>query len=270
MSGLATIAQGRRGELRRAHETSLNSYVGGKFCKEANEIVYDVELCRLREERWKSFGSKAPTRTYTGECGPDCRPTCVTLLLDLEKIDLGSDLTCQEEEFCQCEFQKNIPCPQHNEDVLFSQYPKCYLEEADCLGPTIYDDKVAFITSQANQNIQLDQCTRVPADERYCRFQDWPLVTPLDMTCKEEDSTCFNDPSKIYFEYCNIIEEELCDDCKDDKCQKRCSKVRSLSNIELDCCSPCCTSYNYRLWHLFHLDGQPLLFLHRFHIRLWG
>jgi hypothetical protein len=111
-------------------------------------------------------------------------------------------------------------------------YPKCYLEKADCLGPTVYDDVVAFTKLLAGANHpDMCHCTCIPDnDDTYCRFQDWPMVRPMgDPSCSHE---CFDPPRKVFWEFCNIVEEDpdcdtdnTNDECRDGKCGKKCKKI---------------------------------------------
>ena len=116
---------------------------------------------------------------------------------------------------------------------MHDTYPKCYLEQADCLGPTVYDDVTAFTKSILGSNHpNMCHCSCLPeGDDTYCRFQDWPMVRPMnDHSC---DGTCFdNKPTKVFWEFCNIVEEDpSCDQsnknekCNDKKCGKRCKKT---------------------------------------------
>ena len=54
--------------------------------------------------------------------------------------------------------------------------------------------------------------------------KDWKVVTPTeDFTCADD---CMLSRSKIYFEYCNIVEEDPnCDQCESRKCGKKCKKT---------------------------------------------
>lgn len=212
-------------------------YVGGPFCRESgNTNEKEMETCRRKDQEWSTLLSENDDITFhrrdlTGICGPDCRPSCVTLLLDLDKLDYEEDLVCKADELCQCEFKKSRECQAVELEGLFDMYPKCYLEEADCLGPTVYDDTVHFtqrLGVLAGLELPpMDRCTSIPDGELYCRFQDWKMIHPLtEYTCTDED--CVNPESKIYFEYCNIVyEDPTCDnDCDGNKkCGKKCKKI---------------------------------------------
>jgi hypothetical protein len=204
------------------------------FCRDpGNSDVNPLETCKWKDDTWKDLSSSSDVtfhnRDLTGECGPDCRPSCVTLLLDLDKLKYEEELTCRADELCQCKFSKANECQESELDALFTEHPKCYLEEADCLGPTVYDDTIVYgqrLAVLAGFDFpEMQRCASIPDNELYCRFRDWKVVHPItDYTCTGED--CVNPDSKIYFEYCNIVEEDpSCDDCKDDKCGKKCKKI---------------------------------------------
>jgi hypothetical protein len=193
-----------------------------------------LETCKSKDQAWSGISSSNGDLTFhqrhlTGECGPDCRPSCVTLLLDLDKLNYQEELKCQADQLCQCQFNKSNECQGNKLDALFTEHPKCYLEDADCLGPTVYDDNVHYTQRLAVladiELPEMERCGSIPDNELYCRFRDWKVVHPItDYTCNDEN--CINPDSKIYFEYCNIIEEDpACDNCNDDKCGKKCKKI---------------------------------------------
>ena len=215
-------------------------WVGGKFCVEPNDKGYlDQVYCKQKTDYWKELVEAPGTditfhqRDMSGECGPDCRPSCITLMLDLDKFDYATDLTCQTDQLCQCEFEKcSDDCTQQQKDLLFEEHPKCYLEHADCLGATVYDDTATFVEQMLESGTapSLDKCSCIPDNELYYRFQDWKMIKPIkEFTCTHN---CVNKDRKIYWEYCNIIEEDTkCDqedtknECVDNKCGKNCNRV---------------------------------------------
>jgi hypothetical protein len=221
-------------------------WVGGKFCVEPrddHDHDHDghlpKEFCKQKTEYWKEL-VEAPgsditfhQREMSAECGPDCRPSCITLMLDLDKFDYAKDLTCETDKLCHCEFEKcSDECTQQEKDLLFDAHPKCYLEHADCLGATVYDDKVTFVEQLLDSKSAppLDKCSCIPDNELYNRFQDWNMVKPIkEFTCNHN---CVDTERKVYWEYCNIIEEDTkCDqedtknECVDSKCGKNCNRV---------------------------------------------
>lgn len=189
------------------HDHSLN------YCKESSDI-------------WATLKHNATfyKRPFTGECGPNCRPSCITLMLDVDRVQ--SELTCDKDQLHECEATKCDECQGWYKSMLFDEHPKCFLEETRCLGPTLYENYAKYAEQKlSNFNIdmpaqfELEQCTSIPDGDLYCRFKDFPLVTPMEKeACTDGD--CFNDPNKIYFEWCNVVEEEQkeCDEvCENDK-----------------------------------------------------
>lgn len=170
------------------------------------------------------------------ECGPQCRPSCVTLMLDLEKLAYESQVTCTEGELCHCAHSSHpsSKCSSGRLEALFDHHPKCYLEDADCLGPTLYDNKVKRaidLQPSIDQFTSLQQCDSLPDEDLYCRFQDWKVINPIEKErCRDGSFPDCIDESKIYWEYCNIVEEDpACDrdeECRDgDRCGRRCPKI---------------------------------------------
>lgn len=192
----------------------------------------EIISCKLDDDTWTELTSdqEIPVngRTYSSECGPHCRPSCITLMLDLEKLQYETDLICEEDKLCQCETSKcsNQECSLNEYQSMWDTHPKCYLEETNCLGPTVYDDYVALAEESCGTEIpELKHCTSIPNNnDLYCRFQDFPMVTPMESQCNNNPD-CFDD-SKIYFEYCNVVEEDPnCDQCDNKNCGKQCKKV---------------------------------------------
>ena len=239
------VAAGTGGATNNKQKESASSqatfdpfWAGGPFCTYPNDKAdVDVTTCRQSSSKFQQLSTDKDVTFYdrnlTGECGPQCRPSCVTLMLDLDKLDLVNDLKCKADELCQCEFEKCHECDEAALSFLHWEHPKCFLEEADCLGATVFDDVVA-IYETATVNLDLpsqEHCTSIPDGDLYCRFQDWKLITPIeDFTC---DGDCVKRDRKIYWEYCNIVEEEDCDRtkskddvlCLDEKCGTNCRKA---------------------------------------------
>ena len=213
-------------------------WIGGPFCTQAkNSQNKDLERCKQKTDTWNDIISSGEDITFhrrhlTGECGPNCRPSCVTLMLDLDKLDYREDLTCEADNLCLCEFEKCSKCTDEDQS-----HPKCHLEHADCLGATVYDDTVSYTEYLLSVQPEIslpkqDKCTSIPDDDLYCRFQDWKIVKPIEDFNNCKDEWCVESPRKIYWEYCNIVEEDPnCDqkdinnDCKDKKCGKACEKI---------------------------------------------
>ena len=210
-----------------------------QFCKtnaNTKDGAPEIGSCKLNDDTWVELTADQDIsvnyRTYSNECGPHCRPSCITLMLDLQELQYDTDLICEEDKLCQCETSKcNHECNAQQLQNLWDDYPKCYLEETDCLGPTVYDDYVAYAEKSCGTEIpELKHCTSIPENhDLYCRFQDFPLVTPL-----ESQNSCNHncvDDSKIYFEYCNVVEEDPnCEPCENNNnnnknCGKQCKKV---------------------------------------------
>jgi hypothetical protein len=70
-----------------------------------------------------------------------------------------------------------------------------------------------------NQTTDLPRCQNIPNSLH--RFQDWPVITPIQTSCQEE---CFDDHI-LYFEYCHVMYEEYCDDCTTERCGQNCGKI---------------------------------------------
>ena len=90
-------------------------FVGGQYCKAPNgHQNQDLKHCRLETQRWKELSQMNDitfhSRHLSGECGDTCRPSCVTLMLDLEALSYANDITCKEDEFCYCEHEKCRDC----------------------------------------------------------------------------------------------------------------------------------------------------------------
>lgn len=175
----------------------------------------------------RTIGSYTPQ--WTGECGPHCRPACLTLLLDLDRLDYARQLKCRSNQLCHCHFEPcnngRGHCTGPDKDRLFRNYPKCYLEDATCIGPTAFDDTVAMMGQKAEE-LRISHCTTIPEGELYDRFRDWHLVTPIHTSCQDGDS-CFHGDRKIYFEYCNVVEEDpSCLSCNHRRhCPRDCAKT---------------------------------------------
>jgi len=211
----------------------VSAFVGGAFCRQASlgDAKTTPDSCKQSDNTWDEIvGQNKPTfyqREFSGVCGPHCRPSCVTLMLDLDKLR-HDDLICDEKRMCQCQFTKRDECRNRNLDALYHRFPKCYLEETDCLGPTVYDDVVAYtekLSTRAGLALpKMDHCASILSEDRLCRFKDWKVVTPTeDFTCADD---CISSKSKIYFEYCNVVEEDpTCDQCKGKNCGAKCKKI---------------------------------------------
>lgn len=196
----------------------------------------EIASCKLDDDTWSEITSDQDIavndQRYSNECGPHCRPSCITLLLDVEKLQYDTDLICEEEKLCQCGTSKcsNQECDEQEYQSMWGKHPKCYLEETDCLGPTVYDDYVALAEESCGTEIpELKHCTSIPENnDLYCRFQDFPIVTPMESqgTCNNNNiQDCFDD-TKIYFEYCNVVQEDPnCDQCNNKNCGKQCEKI---------------------------------------------
>ena len=149
-------------------------------------------------------------------------------MLDLDKLDYDKDLKCEVDELCQCEFSKCSECDSEKEIILFEDHPKCYLEQADCLGATVYDDTAAVVELTLNDPSlpALEHCTSIPDEDLYCRFQDWKMVGPMEIDCDPQKEPCFDKERRIFFEYCHIAEEDpSCQECTEDRCAKDCPKT---------------------------------------------
>jgi len=207
------------------------------FCRDAvtSEPKQTVNVCKESQEEWESITiDKKPSfyhRQLTEECGPTCRPSCITLMLDLAMLDLVRDVSCDPSDFCSCEFDRcSSECV--NEAALFDEYPKCFLEEAKCLGATVFEDKVSRVQDVWESLIldlptlpHLEKCAIVPDDNDLCRFQDWEVVTPMDVVCDSREG-CFGQNRTLFFEYCNVVEEDpACHLCNDNKCPENCAKI---------------------------------------------
>ena len=200
------------------------------FCEEPYDWhnVEELELCKLEDETWLDISAEVSfhRRELTQECGPNCRPSCVTLMLDLDKLSYEQDLICSSDELCRCEHQKCSECSDKQKLSLFEEYPKCYLEDSDCLGATVFDDTFAYLQSKTSKTLpeMEDRCTFIPEDDLYCRFKDWNIVTPMKTDCL--DNECFAHDRKIFFEYCNVVEEDpYCDRCNGERCARECPKL---------------------------------------------
>jgi hypothetical protein len=220
------------------------------FCKlpKKQEENFEVNTCKGDKNNlgWqKASAGKDLTwynRPLEGECGPHCRPGCVTLMLDLDTLYPEEDLICNANNLCHCSHTKQGECSQDRLEGLFEEHPKCYLENADCLGPTVFEDYVAYaeMKNPAIKDLGLERCKDIPNgsyndDDLYCRFQEWDIVTPIERySCEDEQfPDCLNRDSKIYWEYCNIVEETLCD--RDENCDGN-----SCGKVCFDCCCCCC------------------------------
>ena len=220
------------------HEKKFQ-FEGGNFCTAANDGWIDKDTppfhCKV-DGNYKEYAKDKDVTFHetslTAECGPNCRPSCLTLMLDLDKLDYKRELSCQEDEMCHCEFIKgrnNIEeCFSKKTKDLYNTFPKCYLEEADCLGATVYDDTITYlehIHRNSHNDItfpDLDHCVDLPNDKFYNRFKDWKLIKPQNVDCEGE---CF-DERKLYFEYCNIVEEDTrCNECDNKNCGTECKKI---------------------------------------------
>ena len=209
------------------------------------------------QTEWTNNDSTCNPRTnLNGECGPHCRPSCITLQLNLNQFQQNYDdmILCpskQETNDCldsyssrnKCIHTKRQPQPTCNTSLLYDQYPACYLEEAKCFGPSLYDDIVAVYERRWNTSVEgiptMEHCTTLPkANPLHERFHDWPIVTPMNVHCDDyaNVTSCFNtrNNNMIYFEYCNIIEEDYdsCHACsasdknqENGKCNDDCSKI---------------------------------------------
>ena len=215
--------------------------------------------------------NRFPNDYLSGECGPQCRPSCITLQLSLKKLQqnyndvilCSNDKSTQNTSDCfdnhysqknKCAYTKRQPQPICDAaTTLYEQYPSCYLEDAKCFGPTLYDDIVALYESRWNNTTatttripSMEHCTAIPRENPLQeRFHGWPIVTPRQVHCDDDNSTspCFNsstgssDNDMLYFEYCNILEEDYdsCDACitgtssspsgAKEACRNECSKV---------------------------------------------
>ena len=216
---------------------------GGDWCSTQSGVDKEHNICKEREEKWSLLKADNPSMSFysrdlTGECGPNCRPSCVTLMLDAKELFFNQQdkLKCSTDELCKCETSKcNQECSDDDKDkLLYDDHPKCFLEETRCLGPTLYDDYVgkakSMLPSESAESLKLDQCTYLPDDEFYCRFKDFPLITPKKIESSCNELGC--DDMKIYFEYCNVVEEDQnChndkdhDECENEKCARSCPKV---------------------------------------------
>lgn len=112
------------------------------------------------------------------ECGPHCRPSCLTFLLDLDRY--------VETESCLYQSNTWDACEAH-----------CGTEAASCFGPDIY---------ARHPNAP---CT-IPLE----RYQGWPVASRLsNMNCGDNETPCFGSSNnQHYFEYCNVVREECGDD----------------------------------------------------------
>lgn len=188
------------------------------FCKvPKGQPDFVVNNCKADEknEGWAKVKFDKEIKFYerplSGECGPHCRPSCVTLMLDLDDFFPDRDLICNENDLCHCTHKKLYSCGEERLENLFDEFPKCYLEDADCLGPTVFDDNVAYAEMQSAdiQNLNLQHCKNIPDDPLFCRFQEWDIVTPIERySCEDgEYPECLDRETKIYWEFCNIVEE---------------------------------------------------------------
>lgn len=207
----------------------------------------EADYCKADTNTWKNLRSKQIVETgedftwyyreASGECGPQCRPSCITLMLDLNTLDYESEITCTPNELCHCAHvpRSGSECTESRLEALFDNHPKCYLEDADCLGPTLYDNKVKRaidLQPSIAEFADLRQCDTLPDDGLYCRFQDWKIINPIEKySCRDGSfPECLERDSKIYWEYCNIVEEDAgCDydeECTENgRCGKNCPKI---------------------------------------------
>jgi hypothetical protein len=198
-----------------------------KYCvapkDEQDTVVFSRNLRQCRDVS-ATMHFDLHERQFSSECGPNCRPSCVTLLLDLDKLNYANDLVCERDRLCHCNFKQRLKeCKRR--DALLSEYPTCTLEKADCLGPAVYDDAIAYLEKASGIQLSgVNHCSSIPDEELYCRFQDWKLIMPMSVQkCDEDGGNCFDDETKIYFEYCNIVNEDpVCEKCGDDDDNDKC------------------------------------------------
>jgi hypothetical protein len=228
---------------------TIDTKRSNSFCVLPNDTSWSAPYhsCKMESETWKGLLSpndssnqnrsgttsnvtseESIDENWTGECGPQCRPSCITLLLDLDRLSIDNFL-CPNGASCSrpCEHISQSTCRSSDTDALYQQYPKCFLEEAQCYGPTMYEDIAALYESRLPTNNRndslppLDHCTVVPREDFYQRFQGWNVISPMNRrqdNCSDNTTStnCFNRTSKIYFEYCNAVEEDYmsCRSCQ--------------------------------------------------------
>uniref|UniRef100_A0A7S2XK16 Uncharacterized protein n=1 Tax=Attheya septentrionalis TaxID=420275 RepID=A0A7S2XK16_9STRA len=151
-------------------------------------------------------------RCLKGGCHQTCRPHCITLKLDVSHVN--NHLKCDGKDFCNCEKTK---CAEEC-TPLQEEHELCSLEEASCLGPTMYDNVLFPVLSDQIKGMQ---CSNIPSDNGLCRFKDFPLVLPKEIVNCEN---CDAEEDYVYFEYCNVIKEEHSDSsnrCNDKDCDSK-------------------------------------------------
>ena len=146
--------------------------------------------CKMQDSEWdrivSMYGATASfenlyIRQLTGECGPHCRPSCLTLMLDLEQLGFERESVCSHQ-------LRRDDCP-YREQVN-KVFPESYLEEVTCNGPELLSGASSCV------------------DQTLLRFGSAPIITPIDLPCENE---CFEEPNnRLFFEYCNVVDDCSC------------------------------------------------------------
>jgi hypothetical protein len=161
------------------------------------------------------------TTTTTTVCGPNCRPSCLTLKLDWKKSSsLLSRSTCDSATAAgPCRHTKNQQQQPRSassssscDSSSSSPNTSCQLEEAKCLGPILYEDTISWLTQQlqlvqqhndttgtGSSRIITEQlpqsCAYIPprlhdddstSSRQLDRFRGWPVVLPMTVHCDND------------------------------------------------------------------------------------
>jgi hypothetical protein len=201
------------------------------------------------------------SRPFTRECSPNCRPSCLTLMLDVtqwlsEHHELMSHCPpAANKGGTTCRARRNpirnAACRRNHRRNNSSS--SCHLEQATCHGPVLFDDVTAYLqhqqdtenssssTSPTNNATlpwwdSLEQCATIPADlADSAALRGHRIVAPLSTTsCSLDHGTndqagCFPSssdggtvssttslpPTKLYFEYCNVVQDSWTTPCPD-------------------------------------------------------
>lgn len=173
------------------------------FCKPSTNVS-EVSLAANLSTDELPEGSG---RKFTKECGPHCRPSCITLMLDLDRLLEKHPPMCQTSSN-SCHYNPNFPC---NPTELFWNHPPCAYEQASCLGPIVSDDKISHLFGDHQALFGYNErCNTFLGDDR-ARFHGWPVVTPLSPS----PSCLGSNTHRLFFKFCNTVGERCNDDCRD-------------------------------------------------------
>ena len=159
-------------------------------------------FCRPPQLENSDGASKWTTaRNLTGECGPHCRPSCITFMLNLNNLLQNHPPVCLHSAN-SCGYHRNSRC---NQTVA----PTCELEHANCFGPALFDDKVSHLVEHHQQLFDHhERCNTFPMGDDGDRFRGWPMATPMYPLSTNSCNIGSNNSDRLFFKFCNVVGED--------------------------------------------------------------